>query len=101
MQETALQISPYVVLFAAIKPMIVEWIKGSTLFPGITPETKERVLAVVMILSAGLGVLAAGLNGQIDDNLLNDLSVSIQNFVAVFGLSEVAYRHVYKRFFFN
>lgn len=99
--NAAVEISPYVMLFAAAKPMILEWIKGSDMFPSVTPATKSRVLAVAAVLSAISGVLASAMNGQLDENLLNDLVVTGQNFIATFGISELFYRHVYKRFAFK
>lgn len=99
--SAAMEVSPYVMIFAAAKPMIIEWIKSSDLFPSITPEAKERVLAVAVLLSGISGVLTTLISGQIDENVLQDFAHALTNFMATFGLSEVFYRHVYKRFVFK
>lgn len=96
--ELAIQVSPWVAFIGPAVPFLVEWVKDSDLFPNITPEMKNKVLALFALLSAIGGTGAAAMNGQLNEGALQAFSATATNFLTVMGVGELVYRHVLKRF---
>lgn len=94
-----MEITPMILVVATVVPPIIEAVKNSPYFPSITPEGKSKLVALSALLTA-VGSLAAGLNsGAIDLDSWSVFGEAAINFVAAFGITELLYRHVFKRWF--
>lgn len=94
-----MKIAPTIILVATIVPPIIEAVKNSPFFPSITPEAKAKLVALSALLTA-VGSLAAGLtSGVIETDSWSAFGEAGVNFVAAFGITELLYQHVFKRFF--
>lgn len=93
-----MQITPFIIAIGTIVPPVVEKIKDSDLFPWITAEDKTRLVAVSAVLSSLAAVVAGLGTGAIETNSWVGLVEALVNALAAFGLAELAYRHIFKRF---
>lgn len=96
--QTTLQAGSWAVGLSPFLPFIVQWVKNSPLFPNIRPETKGRVIAVGVLVAASLSLVSSLFNGDFNESVANGFLDSLQSFVVVFGVQELVYRHIIKRF---
>lgn len=94
-----MEIAPMILVVSSVVPPIIEAIKNSPNFPSITPETKTKLVALSALLTA-VGSIAAGItSGAIELDSWAMFGEAAVNFIAAFGITELMYRHVFKRFF--
>lgn len=92
-----MQAFPLMALIGASAPALIEWVKRNPNIPFLTAETKGKLLALAALLSALGAVLATVVSGDFDQSAMAALGDTLTNFVTVFGISELSYRHVYKK----
>lgn len=94
-----MQITPYIIAVATVVPPIVQRLKDDPTFDFITPETKGRIFIASSLLTA-IGSIAVGLQAGtiVDLDSWIGLGEAIVHFVVAFGLVELVYKQVIKRF---
>lgn len=93
-----IEASPIAALAAPILPLVIEWIKDNSKIKNINKKTKSKTLAVAALVAAGCGLVTSLLNGDLDEGVVMLLVGACQNFIVVFGIQELTYRHLWKRY---
>ena len=94
-----MQITPYIIAVATVVPSIVQRLKDDPRFDFITPETKGRIFVASSLLTA-IGAVAIGLQAGtiVDLDSWIGLGEAAVHFVVTFGLVELVYKQIVKRF---
>lgn len=89
-------ITPYVIAVSTVTPIVIEKVKASPYFPGITPETTRKLTALSVFMTALGSTLALYQAGNLNLDASFSLVEAGANFAAAFGLTELVYKFVIK-----
>lgn len=93
-----MQFTPYIIAISVAVPPLIEKLKNDPNFDFLTPENKERLTAVSILLTS-VGSIAVGLEANtITMDSWFGLVQAAVHFVVTFGLAELFYQQVIKRF---